>query len=95
MDYLAKSVVAASALAAQQIDMTKHNGIHPRLGAVDLIPIHPLSTAVSLEKCGNIANGNNIKKKMSENTMFMLYEQFSNLLKGTALLYFQENETLI
>lgn len=32
---------------------------------------------------------------MSENTMFMLYEQFSNLLKGTALLYFQENATLI
>ncbi|XP_071813912.1 uncharacterized protein [Apostichopus japonicus] len=56
VDYLAKSVVAASTLAAQQIDMTKHNGIHPRLGAVDLIPIHPLSTAVSLEKCGNIAN---------------------------------------
>ncbi|XP_072022396.1 glutamate formimidoyltransferase-like [Amphiura filiformis] len=42
--------------AYHNIDLSEQHGGHPRLGAVDLIPIYPLSSDVSLEECGNVAN---------------------------------------
>ncbi|KAJ8037302.1 Formiminotransferase N-terminal subdomain-containing protein [Holothuria leucospilota] len=55
ISYLSRSVVAASTVALKQIDMRNQEGVHPRLGAVDLIPIHPLCPSVSLEECGDVA----------------------------------------
>lgn len=40
--------------AAELIDMTKHKGEHPRMGAADVVPFVPLSGA-SMEKCVLIA----------------------------------------
>ena len=39
------------------IDLNTHEGGHPRLGAVDLIPIHPMSPDVTLADCGTVAKG--------------------------------------
>ena len=54
-DGLSKGVVNASKEAFISIDISKHEGGHPRKGAVDLIPIHPLNEFTSLEDCGELA----------------------------------------
>jgi glutamate formiminotransferase len=41
---LVDGVVAAAATAAQTIDLSTHEGVHPRLGAIDVIPFVPVST---------------------------------------------------
>ena len=40
--------------AAELIDLTKHQGVHPRLGATDVVPFVPIS-GVTLEECVRIA----------------------------------------
>ena len=52
---LSKSIVNASKEALNSIDLSKHEGGHPRKGAIDLIPIHPLNESTSLEECGELA----------------------------------------
>lgn len=39
---LVDSVVRLAAAALQHIDLTEHRGVHPRLGAVDVIPFYPV-----------------------------------------------------
>ncbi|XP_063501058.1 formiminotransferase N-terminal subdomain-containing protein isoform X1 [Symphalangus syndactylus] len=51
VDKLGSSVLAACLEAFQGIDMEVQEGIHPCLGAVDLIPVYPLS-GVTVEECG-------------------------------------------
>ena len=54
---IGESIVSACTAAFSCIDLRDHEGGHPRLGAVDLIPIHPISPSVSLHDCANIAKG--------------------------------------
>lgn len=49
------SVLRACAKACELIDLRHHCGYHPRLGAVDLVPIHPLTGNLTMEECGDIA----------------------------------------
>ncbi len=42
--------------AAELIDMTKHKGEHPRMGAADVVPFVPLS-GVSMQDCVDMARG--------------------------------------
>jgi glutamate formiminotransferase / 5-formyltetrahydrofolate cyclo-ligase len=44
----------AVAVAVEQIDMEKHEGQHPRIGAVDVIPFVPLGDT-TIEDCVNLA----------------------------------------
>lgn len=44
----------ATAAAAEMIDMSKHSGEHPRLGATDVVPFVPVS-GVSMEECVQLA----------------------------------------
>ncbi len=46
--------VNASITAANFIDMTKHKGNHPRLGAIDVVPFIPIS-GTSMEDCVHIS----------------------------------------
>ncbi|XP_043550474.1 formiminotransferase N-terminal subdomain-containing protein [Chiloscyllium plagiosum] len=55
VETLGDSVVTACTEAYNLIDMEHHDGIHPCLGSVDLVPIYPLSESVSLEECGKVA----------------------------------------
>jgi glutamate formiminotransferase len=41
--------------AAERIDLTKHKGIHPRVGAADVVPFVPLDGS-TLEDCAAIAH---------------------------------------
>nr|XP_015095491.1 formiminotransferase N-terminal subdomain-containing protein isoform X1 [Vicugna pacos] len=54
VEELGDSILAACMEAFRSIDMEVQEGIHPCLGAVDLIPIYPLS-GVRVEECGAVA----------------------------------------
>ncbi|XP_074220305.1 formiminotransferase N-terminal subdomain-containing protein isoform X4 [Camelus bactrianus] len=54
VEELGNSILAACVEAFRSIDMEVQEGIHPCLGAVDLIPIYPLS-GVRVEECGAVA----------------------------------------
>lgn len=41
-DALAEAVINAVGVAVEQIDMTKHQGQHPRMGAADVVPFIPV-----------------------------------------------------
>lgn len=38
-----RAVLRAGAVAVQRIDLTRHRGAHPRIGAVDVVPFVPLA----------------------------------------------------
>lgn len=50
-------VLAACEKACGLIDMSAHVGVHPCMGAVDLIPIYPLGEEVPVEECAEEARG--------------------------------------
>lgn len=49
------AAVRAVAKAAELIDLRKHSGVHPRLGAADVIPLVPVEN-VALEECTEMAH---------------------------------------
>ena len=50
-----EAMMAVSAKAIELIDLNNHQGQHPRMGAVDVIPFIPISD-VTMEDCIKIAN---------------------------------------
>ncbi len=44
------AVMAASKIAVENIDLNTHQGAHPRMGAIDVIPFTPIS-GISMEEC--------------------------------------------
>jgi len=56
-----ESAVRAAAKAAELIDLNQHRGVHPRVGALDVLPFVPLGDA-TMEDCAAIARtaGNRI-----------------------------------
>jgi glutamate formiminotransferase len=51
---VANAAVAAVRVAVERIDMSRHAGVHPRLGAADVIPLVPVD-GVTLEQCAGFA----------------------------------------
>ena len=45
-----EALLQAASVAVQKIDMNSHQGAHPRIGAVDVIPFTPVSN-ISMEEC--------------------------------------------
>jgi glutamate formiminotransferase len=60
-----ESAVRAAAKAAELIDLNEHRGLHPRVGALDVLPFVPLGNA-TIEDCVQIAHrtGNRIWKEL-------------------------------
>ncbi|MBI2683041.1 MAG: glutamate formimidoyltransferase [Acidobacteriales bacterium] len=52
---LAEAAIRGVGKAAELIDLTRHQGAHPRLGAADVVPFIPIE-GVTLEDCVAIAN---------------------------------------
>ena len=48
------AVLEASKIATQHIDMNTHQGAHPRIGAIDVIPFTPISN-ITMEECVELA----------------------------------------
>jgi glutamate formiminotransferase len=51
---VAEAALRGAGVAAKLIDMTRHTGVHPRIGATDVIPFVPLEN-VSMEECVALA----------------------------------------
>src|SRR5690242_20557055 len=51
---IAEAAIRGAGKAAELIDLTKHQGAHPRIGAADVIPFIPIE-GVTLEDCVAIA----------------------------------------
>ena len=51
---VADAAFSAVREAVARIDLTKHTGVHPRLGAADVIPFVPVS-GVTLGECAALA----------------------------------------
>ncbi len=49
-----EAAVRAVGMAAKLIDLTQQNGVHPRIGAADVVPFVPVS-GVSLAECAMLA----------------------------------------
>jgi glutamate formiminotransferase len=49
-----ESAVRGAGKAAELIDLTRHRGVHPRIGAADVIPFVPIS-GIKLEQCALLA----------------------------------------
>lgn len=51
---VAEAVIRGAGKAAELIDLTRQEGVHPRIGATDVIPFIPLA-GVSMEECAALA----------------------------------------
>ena len=49
-----EAALAVSSKAIELIDLNKHRGQHPRMGAVDVVPFVPISQ-ISMEECVQLA----------------------------------------
>jgi len=54
-DAIAESSFRAARTASELIDLSKHKGEHPRMGALDVLPFVPISGA-SMDDCVQLAN---------------------------------------
>lgn len=54
VDAVSAAALAAAGRAVELIDMTAHRGEHPRLGAVDVIPLVPVA-GLSMDECVSAA----------------------------------------
>ncbi len=54
-DKVVDAAVAAVSAAAQLIDMRTHQGVHPRLGATDVLPFVPIQ-GITLDDCAALAH---------------------------------------
>ncbi|XP_069011030.1 formiminotransferase N-terminal subdomain-containing protein isoform X5 [Embiotoca jacksoni] len=55
VDSIREAVLSACEKACGLIDMRAHAGVHPCMGAVDLVPIYPLGEEVGVEDCAQEA----------------------------------------
>jgi glutamate formiminotransferase len=53
-DAVAEGALRGIAAAVERIDLRHHNGVHPRIGAADVVPFVPLDGA-TLEDCAAVA----------------------------------------
>lgn len=51
---VAEAALRGIGKAVELIDLTRHSGVHPRIGAADVVPFVPLA-AVTLEECAQLA----------------------------------------
>ena len=52
---VAEGAFAAISTAVREIDLTRHEGVHPRVGAADVVPFVPVE-GVALEDCAALAH---------------------------------------
>lgn len=51
---VAEAAFATVGVAVEKIDITRHTGVHPRMGAADVVPFVPV-TAATLAQCAGLA----------------------------------------
>lgn len=64
------AAVEAVAMAVTSIDLTRHAGVHPRLGAADVVPLVPVQ-GITLDECVALAHG--LGKRLWEQMSIPVY----------------------
>jgi glutamate formiminotransferase len=68
-----ESAVRGTGKAAELIDLTRQRGVHPRIGAADVIPFVPIS-GIKLEQCALLARQAGLEIWRRFNVPVFLYE---------------------
>lgn len=68
-----EGALAISRTAAQLIDMTKHKGEHPRMGAIDVVPFVPIKN-ITMQECVKISEAYAEQASKELNIPIYLYE---------------------
>lgn len=68
-----EGALAISRTAAQLIDMTKHKGEHPRMGAIDVVPFVPVKN-IKMQECVKISEAYAERASKELNIPIYLYE---------------------
>ncbi|KAM8854654.1 formiminotransferase N-terminal subdomain-containing protein [Spinachia spinachia] len=86
IDSIREAVLSACEKACGLIDMGAHNGVHPCLGAVDLIPIYPLGEEVGVEDCATEARAvaRGLTERVQGTSAFLFGWADSPLQRGLA-----------
>jgi len=71
--------IAAAIKAIELIDMNKHKGQHPRIGAIDVVPFVPAQN-VSIEECVELSN-RFAEEMAKEGVPVYLYEESAKFLE--------------
>ncbi len=69
-----QAVVAAVGLAKAEIDMTQHEGQHPRMGAVDVVPFIPIKE-MTIDECVTLAKETAAEMNAQHDVPVFLYEK--------------------
>lgn len=72
-DAVLEAAFQATKTAAEYIDMTKHKGEHPRIGAIDVVPFVPISDVTMID-CVQLANIYGKRVASELNIPIYLYE---------------------
>jgi len=89
-EHVLEAAFRGTKIAAELIDLTKHQGEHPRIGATDVIPFVPISN-ISMEECVELAR--RLGKRIAEELRIPIYlyeaaatkperENLANIRKG-------------
>ncbi|MDQ2800195.1 MAG: glutamate formimidoyltransferase [Armatimonadota bacterium] len=71
------AALAAAAVAVEAIDLRAHQGVHPHLGAIDVLPFVPLAN-VSLAECVHLAQDVGQHLATRHSLPIFLYEAAAN-----------------
>ncbi|EGB18706.1 glutamate formiminotransferase [[Clostridium] symbiosum] len=86
-----EAMLEAIGTALELIDMTKHHGQHPRMGAVDVIPLTPLRNC-TIEDCSELAHKIASEAADKYHLPFFLYEKSANTPARTNLAEIRKGE---
>lgn len=53
-DAVLEAALRSMAVAVERIDLNRHRGVHPRIGALDVLPFVPVA-GISMEECARLA----------------------------------------
>lgn len=75
---VAEACRAACAVAVARIDLSRQQGVHPRLGALDVLPLVPLA-GITLDECAALARALGAELARAHGLPVFLYEAASPL----------------
>ncbi|CAN9498013.1 unnamed protein product [Ophioblennius macclurei] len=86
IDCLGEAVLSACEKACALIDMSAHSGVHPCMGAVDLVPIYPLGEEVEADHCAKeaLAVARGLTERVRGSSAFLFGWADSPLQRGLA-----------
>ncbi|XP_061649624.1 formiminotransferase N-terminal subdomain-containing protein [Phyllopteryx taeniolatus] len=86
IESIKEAVLSACVKACELFDMRTHSGVHPCLGAVDLVPIYPLGEDVGIEDCTQESQGiaRGLTQRVPGTSVFLFGWADSPLQRGLA-----------